>query len=277
MAPPKASKWDDEDEDSTPPSSPPPVVARRGKFDDEEEDSDVLESWDAAEDSEVEREKAKAASEAKAAAEALAKANKKSKAQRIEEHRMESMRRRAAAEEESSEESEDEGEKRDRLRRMEKDADLKNAEDLFGGIGISNNRSANKAVTVADPKDDGKTIDLAALRLFSPTSLTEFNKLRETLAPLLLANSKKAQYVSFTQELTKQQVRDMTSDQVKKIASSLTTICNEKMKEEKLAEKGGKKSKAQKTKTTLNASRNAAMSADTKAYDDDGLDDGDFM
>ena len=48
----------DEDEDSsTPPSSPPlaAAVPRRSKFDDEEaEDSDVLDSWDAAEDSEGE-------------------------------------------------------------------------------------------------------------------------------------------------------------------------------------------------------------------------------
>jgi translation initiation factor 3 subunit J len=61
-----APAWDDEDSESTPPSSPPVVAARRNKFDDEEEDDDVLESWDAAEDSEVEREKAKKAAEAKA-------------------------------------------------------------------------------------------------------------------------------------------------------------------------------------------------------------------
>lgn len=46
----------DEEEDSTPPSSPPTnaaVVPRRSKFDDEEDDEDdVLDSWDAAEDSE---------------------------------------------------------------------------------------------------------------------------------------------------------------------------------------------------------------------------------
>ena len=52
MAP---AAWDDEDSESTPPSSPPVVAARRSKFDDEEDDADVLDSWDAAEDSEVER------------------------------------------------------------------------------------------------------------------------------------------------------------------------------------------------------------------------------
>lgn len=182
------------------------------------------------------------------------------------------MRRRAAAEEEGESSSEDEAEKRQRMRRMEKEADLKNAEDLFAGIGISKDRGAVKAVTVADPKDPAQTVDLAAFKLFNPGNLTEFTKLRETLSPLLLNNSKKAQYVSFTQELSKQLVRDMTSDQVKKIASALTTISNEKMREEKAAEKGGKKTKAAKSKTTLNASRDTALRADVNAYDD-GLDE----
>ncbi|KFY41211.1 hypothetical protein V495_05018, partial [Pseudogymnoascus sp. VKM F-4514 (FW-929)] len=81
-------KWDDEEDNSTPPSSPPSgavqavgVPTRRGKFDDEESDSDVLDSWDAAEDSEVEREKAQVAAAKKAKADAEAAANKKSKAQ----------------------------------------------------------------------------------------------------------------------------------------------------------------------------------------------------
>jgi len=46
---------DEDDDSSTPPSSPPAAatIPRRSKFDDEEaEDSDVLDSWDAAEDSE---------------------------------------------------------------------------------------------------------------------------------------------------------------------------------------------------------------------------------
>ena len=41
------------------------------------------------------------------------------------------------------------------------------------------------------------------------------------------------------------------------------------MKEEKQADKGGKKSKAQKTKATLVASRNATTTADVNAYDED--------
>ncbi|KAI7104606.1 hypothetical protein KC352_g37273 [Hortaea werneckii] len=68
----------------------------------------------------------------------------------------------------------------------------------------------------------------------------------------------------------------MNSDQIKKVASSLSTLSNEKMKEEKSADKTNKKSKAAKTKTTLNADKGMASRADTMAYDD-GLEDDDFM
>lgn len=272
MAP---SKWDDEEEESTPPSSPPAPIARRKFDDEEEEDSDVLESWDAAEDSEAEREKAKKAAEAKAKAEAEAKANHKSRSQRIEEKRMEAMRRRQEEEEESSEE-EDEAEKRARLRKTEQDADLKHAEDLFGNIGISKNRSAPKPVTLQDSNDPTKSIELSSLSIFNPQTKDQFLKLRESLVPLISSNSKKAQYVLFLQEFTKQISKDLPSDQIKKIASGLTTLSNEKMKEEKAAEKGGKKTKAAKTKVALVAARDTSYRADTTAYDDD-LGDDDFM
>jgi translation initiation factor 3 subunit J len=267
MAPSKApTSWDDADSDSTPPSSPPVAAARR-KFDDEEDDSDVVESWDAAEDSEEEREKAKKASEAKAKADAAAKASHKSKSQRIEEKRQENLRKRLELEE-SSEEDEDEADKRARARESEKASDLKNAEDLFSGIGISDKRGAAKPVTIRDGEDPANALDLSSLKLFNPTTLPQFNQLRDTLVPLLNANSKKAQYPSFLQELTKQIVRDLNSEQIKKISSGLTTIMNEKMKEEKAADKSGKKSKAAKTKTSLSANRDIAHKADITSYED---------
>jgi translation initiation factor 3 subunit J len=73
----------------------------------------------------------------------------------------------------------------------------------------------------------------------------------------------------FLQEFVKQISKDLPSEQIKKIASGLTTLSNEKMKEEKAAEKGGKKTKAAKTKTALNASRDVGVRADTAAYDED--------
>ncbi|CZT03515.1 hypothetical protein WAI453_012294 [Rhynchosporium graminicola] len=271
-------KWDEEEDSSTPPSSPPTAaVATRRKFDDEEDDSDVLDSWDAAEDSEVEREKAKVAAERKAKADAEAAANKKSKAQRIAEKQAEKARRLAEdSDEESSEE--DEADRRERLRRTEQESDLKHAEDMFGNIGISNSRKATTAANavVVDSKNPTAVVDLTALPLFDPKTKLQFEKLRDTLVPVISNNNKKAQYVIFLQEFTKQLAKDLPSDQIKKIASTLTALGNEKMKEEKLAEKGGKKSKAQKSKVTLVASRNVSAVADTQDYGDDFGDD-DFM
>lgn len=276
MAPSKTSAWDDEESESTPPSSPlaPPAVARRGKFEDEEDDSDVLDSWDAAEDSEAEREKEKKAAEAKAKAEAEKKANHKSKTQRIEEKREAARLRKEMEDLETSDDDEDESSKRARLRAAEKEADMANAEDLFGGVGgVPKSRGAARPVTIQDEADPNNTIDLSALKLFSPATAPHFAKLRETLVPLLNANGKKPQYALFLQQFTKEIVRDLSSEQVKKIASGLTTVSNEKMKEEKAAEKGGKKTKAAKTKATLAANRDVSHRADITSYDDDGLDE----
>lgn len=149
-------------------------------------------------------------------------------------------------------------------------SDLQHAAALFGNIGISNTRKVTTAANAVqlDSKDPASTVDLTSLPIFDPKTKLQFEKMRDTLVPVLLNNSKKAHYVIFLQEFTKQLAKDLPSDQIKKIASTLTALSNEKMKEEKAAEKGGKKSKAQKTKVALVASRNAA-GPDTRVYDDD--------
>lgn len=235
----------------------------------------VLDAWDEAEDSEVEREKAKIAAEKKAKEEAEAAANKKSKSQRIAEKQAANAARLAAGDDEESEE--DEADRRERLRRTEQDADLKHAEDLFGSVGISNNRKAmTKANTVViNSADPTQTVDLTALPLFDPRTKAQFELLRDTLIPVVGKNSSKAHYVLFLQEFTKQLSKDLPSNEIKKIASTLTALSNERMKEEKAAS-NPKKSKAQKTKVALVASRNVASTADTSTYDDDFGDD-DFM
>lgn len=229
-----------------------------------------MDSWDAAEDSEVEREKAKVVAAKKAKLEAEEKANKKTKAQRIAERQAENARRLA---EESSDDSseEDATTRRERLLRTEQESDLKHAEDLFGNIGISNSRKATTAANAVsiNSADPTATVDLTTLPLFDPKTKIQFEKLRDTLVPVIVNNTKKAHYTIFLQEFAKQLARDLPSDQIKKIASTLTALSNEKMKEEKLAEKGGKKSKAAKSKNTLVASRNVATSADVNAYDED--------
>ncbi|KAK4188421.1 eukaryotic translation initiation factor 3 subunit J [Podospora australis] len=277
-----SKRWDDEDESSSSGSeaaAPAAGAARRNKkFDDEEaEDSDVLDSWDAAEDSEVEREKAKKAAEAKAKADAEAAANKKSKAQRIAERQAERARQLAEEGEESDEETEEQ--KRERLRRTEKESDLKHAEDLFGSIGISSGRKANaSASVVALPGNDpNNQIDLSTLPIFNPITKSQFEALRNATGPLLARNAKKAHFVTFAQEYFKQIVKECKSDEIKKIASSLTALSNERLKEEKASMGTGKKTKASKTKTSLAGVTRQGVT-DTNTYeDDDGFGDDDFM
>ncbi|GAW14552.1 hypothetical protein EKO27_g6218 [Xylaria grammica] len=276
---PAGKQWDEEEsESSSAPNSPALGAARRNKFADEEEDSDVLESWDAAEDSEVEREKAKKAAEAKAKADAEAAANKKSRTQRIAERQAEKARRLAEEEEESSDEDETPAERLQRMRRTEKEADLAHAEDLFGGAGLSL-RNGRKATTAGSAvqvgSDPNQTVDLSALPLFNPTTKGQFETLRNAMVPIIGGLHKKAHYALFLQEFAKQLAKDLPSDQIKKLSSTLTALGNEKMKEEKASDKGGKKTKAQKTKTQLVTNR--PNTTDVGAYDDDAFGDDDFM
>lgn len=196
--------------------------------------------------------------------------------QRIQEHQQERKKREDDESDDEDYSSEDEAERRARLRKTEKDSDLKHAEDLFGDIDLNRNRGKAKAIVVGDASDPTKSIDLSAMPLFKPTTKDQFNTLTATLIPLLTANSKKVQYALWAPEFAKQLVKDLPSDQIKKVASVLTTLSNEKMREERQADKGGKKSKAAKTKTSLNTARDITK-VDTNVYDDDDLGDDDFM
>ncbi|KIX00466.1 uncharacterized protein Z518_10606 [Rhinocladiella mackenziei CBS 650.93] len=271
------SKWDEESEESSEEESIDVPVARR-KFADEEDSDDVAENWDEEEDSEVEREKAAKAAAAKAKADAEAATNKKTKSQRIEEHR-EANRRRRAVEEEDESSEEDEATRRARLRQSEQDADLKHAQDLFAdvGMGPKSRAAPNKAVIIEDKAHPGQTIDLSSLPMFKPATKTQFDALSATLVPLLTASSSKPHYPIWVANFVKQICADLPSAEIKKAASGLTALSNEKMKEEKAQEKGGKKTKAAKTKTSLAATRDMGRGiADTTSYDD-GLGDDDFM
>ncbi|KIW17577.1 hypothetical protein PV08_04772 [Exophiala spinifera] len=274
MAP---SKWDEESEESSSDESVDIPVARR-KFADEEDSDDVAENWDEEEDSEVEREKAAKAAAAKAKADAEAAANKKSKAQRIEEHR-EANRRKRLEEGDDDSSDEDEATRRARLRQTEQDSDLKHAQDLFAdvGLGPKSRSTPNKALIIEDKQNPGQTIDLSTLSMFKPATKAQFDALSATLVPLLKQSSSKPHYPIWMSTFVKQICADMPSSEIKKVASALTALSNEKMKEEKAQEKGGKKTKAAKTKASLAATRDIGRGvADVTSYDD-GLEDDDFM
>ncbi|EXJ75876.1 translation initiation factor 3 subunit J [Cladophialophora psammophila CBS 110553] len=270
---------DDESEESSEEESVDVPVARR-KFADEEDSDEVAENWEEEEDSEAEREKATKAAAAKAKADAESAATKKTKSQRIEEHRDANRRKRAEEEEDEEESSEeDETTRRARLRKSEQDSDLKHAQDLFADAALEpKSRAApNKAVIIEDKANPGQTIDLSQLPLFKPATKSQFDALSTTLVPLLTAASLKPHFAIWLPTFVKQICADLPSAEIKKAASALTALSNEKMKEEKAQEKGGKRSKAAKTKSTLAATRDMGRGiADVTSYDD-GLGDDDFM
>ncbi|RPA98029.1 translation initiation factor eIF3 subunit [Choiromyces venosus 120613-1] len=242
----------------------------------------VLDSWDAAEDSEKERRKASAKQAAAEKAAAEAAANKKSKTQRVAERQAQNAAQREAAVLEAADiENETPAERRAREERMRIQGDLAHATDLFGevGIGAGSGGTKTRPITTADPVDRTKSIDLSSLPVFAPKGKEGFNQLRDMLVPLLVANSKKAHYSLFLQEFVRQLAKDMTSEQVRKVASGLTILANEKQREEKAAEKGGKKTKAAKGKTALAAAGKEADKFDTTDYQEPaGYDDfDDFM
>lgn len=129
-----------------------------------------------------------------------------------------------------------------------------------------------------DPGDSTKVIDISTLSLFKPVTKANFDLLRETLVPLLAAHTKKPHYNSFLQEFTRALAKEMPSEQIKLVASKLTTLANEKQKEEKDAAKGGKKKGAAAAKKVGLANSGKDMDrVDTRTYDDNYYDDDDFM
>lgn len=177
-----------------------------------------------------------------------------------------------------SSEDEEESEKRARLRKTEQDSDLKHAEDLFANVGLNGRKTASKAVVVEDKDNPGQAIDLSQLALFKPGTKSQFDALSAALVPLLTSSSAKPHYSIWAAQFVKQICTDLPSVEIKKAASGLTALSNEKMKEEKTQDKGGKKTKAAKTKTTLAAGRDMGRGvADTTSYDDNDLGDDDFM
>lgn len=159
---------------------------------------------------------------------------------------------------------------------------MKNAQDLLGDVDIHprsrNAGGASKAIVIEDKKNPGQSIDLSSIPLFKPSTKTDFDALSEALVPLLRASTARPHYALWISGFVKSICQDLPSAEIKKVGSQITALSNEKMKEEKAQDKTGKKSKAAKTKTTLAAGRDIGRgAADTTAYDDDGLDDGDFM
>ena len=147
---------------------------------------------------------------------------------------------------------------------------MQHAEDLFGAVGIGAGSGREKPVGIVDAKDPNKTIDLGSMDLFKPNTKAGFEKLKDVMVPLLLQNAKKPHYSLFLQDFVRAITKELPSEQIKKVASTVTTAANEKMKEEKAAQQTGKKKKGA-AQPKLSAGK--VDSVDTTNYDDNGYDD----
>ena len=232
----------------------------------------MLDSWEVDSDEERKKEaKKKAAADRAAAAAADAAANKKTPDERLAQKKAAAALEKANKEaEKAALESETPAERRARMHARELAGDMAHAEDLFGAVDIgagsgTSGRGKQPVVALVNPKDLSQSVDLTALPVFKPTTKAQFDQLHNVLVPLLTANVKKPHYSLFLQDFARALAKELSSDQIRLVASKLTTLSNEKQREEK--EKGSKKKGAATKKVALASAGKETDKLDTKAYD----------
>jgi len=214
----------------------------------DEDDDDVLECWEDVEDEEEKAEKEKKAAEA----EALRKQQEKEKrlAKREEE------RRKALEEEERL--NAPSMTKAD-LEQAQRDSDAAHAEDLFGEPTVAVRKGVDSYV---------------------PVNPDDFNELKERLITKLRPFEKDEGFVNFVKDLASELALEMTSEDIRKVSTSLTNIAHEKGRLEREAAKKTTTKSKKSLKITKKSSGKDDMLEDFSqgGYGFDGDDGGDdFM
>ncbi|WJX71822.1 hypothetical protein P8452_55773 [Trifolium repens] len=137
-----------------------------------------------------------------------------------------------------------------RQQRLVEEADYKSTKELFGG---TNNE---------------KNIDT-----FIPKSESDFNEYAELIAHRLRAFEKSYHYMGLLKAVMRISMTSLKGADAKDIASSVTAIANEKIKAEKEANAGKKKTGGKKKQLTVDKPDEDFVAADRY----DALDDYDFM
>ncbi|KAG8895467.1 Translation initiation factor 3 subunit J component [Tulasnella sp. 408] len=246
------SDWDASENEGTAPSkipaSAPKPPAKKKWADEDEEEKEVASDWEASESEEEAKPPAKKPT-VKSAAAPAPKKNAKSLKQAI-----------AKKKDEDSGDTEDDmldpAIKKRIERERELEADLKNASDLLGSTKI------------------GSATALEDILKANPKTKDEFVKLSNDIIEVVIKRlQNKPLYATFVEHHAKELARPLKDVDVRKVASGLTALSNEKQRELKEA---GKKKKA---KPALGSVKPAKV--DTRAYDealdDFGNDADDFM
>ncbi|KAG9099587.1 Translation initiation factor 3 subunit J component [Ceratobasidium sp. 370] len=261
--------WDDSGSDTgaaPPPRAPPPAVprAKPSKWADEDVEEKPASDWEAS----SEEEAPKAASKTTAAPPKKRGTIKAKIAEKEAAAAAAGTRRGAAGELDPDEwragESDDDGKvlsvAEQRARELE--SDLKNAGDLLGAAALGDAPS-----------------ELAELVSFDPRSKEDFQKLSNMIIEhVIQRHQSKPLYAAFI-EMHARALADPLGDvDIRKVASALSALANEKQKEQREKASGKKKPKAAQ-KPGLGLTKPGAKKVDTAAYEEalDDFGDDDFM
>ncbi|KAF8589461.1 translation initiation factor eIF3 subunit [Ramaria rubella] len=176
----------------------------------------------------------------------------------------------------------DPAEKKRLDRERELKADLSNAADLFGTVAIDCKTGSFSSTlndwTAFTASSSSKELD--SLLNFNPRTKEDFQQLSTRIIDLITKrHESKPLYPSFIEHHVKALAQPLKDVEVRKAASALTTLANEKQKEQRDKASGKKKSKAT-TKPALGAAK-SSNKFDTNIYeeslDDFGTNADDFM
>lgn len=269
--------WDDEDFDI--PASSAPAAASW----EVEDDEPLMDSWDVDEEAEAKKKKAEADKK---------KAELKKKQ---DDAKLKKLAAKSGDIKLMEIDTVDERTRRELLRKAELEADLNNAADLFGGLGVAGDKLDDELI--AHPRERlvvqqqkpvfTRETPLTEHPLFQPTNKQEFEKLRKTLAPALtdLAEDALLNYSSsLAIDLIRDLVQPLSVENLRKVVSTLQVVQREKERQERQARLlksggtatggAGKKKAKPLVKTNVDSAYKKGDALD-EDYDDFG--DDDFM
>jgi translation initiation factor 3 subunit J len=248
------SDWDkSSDEEVTKKTNAAPaakVVPKKSKWEGEDqEESGPASDWEASSDDEKEK-----PAPTKTVAPPKKKGTLKQKLAEKE------AAARAAKEEGDVYDSDDVLDPREKARRdkeRELNSDLNNAADLLGAAALGGTSSS----------------ELDQLISFQPRTKDDFTKMTTMIMEVIIKrHQSKPLYPSFIEHFARELCGPLKDVEVRKVASGLTTLANEKQKEQRDKASGKKKPKAA-AKPGLGGTKSAGR-LDTGVYDE-ALDDGD--
>ncbi|EPT05520.1 hypothetical protein FOMPIDRAFT_1021336 [Fomitopsis schrenkii] len=247
------SDWDASgDETPAAPSAPVPKNPAKSKWEGEDEDAEgPVSDWEASSDEEED-------GPAKPAAPAAPPKKKGTLKQKLAEKEAAKAAKLAAGEDDDEYDEDAVLDPREKARldkERELNSDLNNAADLFGAAALGGTSSS----------------ELDALISFQPRTKEDFLQFSDQIIQYIIKRHQdKPLYPAFVEHHARQLALPLRDVEVRKTASGLTTLANEKQKEQRDKTSGKKKPKAT-AKPVLGAAK-VASKIDTAVYDE-ALDD----